>query len=126
MPNATMSGKGTTIDEMIRLAGGTNPMADFQGFKDMTDEAVVNAAPDIILMTEHSFERSGGVDGVLKFPGVALTPAGKARAIVAVSDVYFQGFGPGLGKAVKDLAAKFYPDRFPKQSAQVAPGSAVR
>ena len=102
------------INVMIRLAGGTNPMADFDGFKDMTDEAVVNAAPDIILMTEHSFERSGGIDGVLNFPGVALTPAGKARRIVTVSDVYFQGFGPGLGKAVLDLAAKF------------SPGSAVR
>lgn len=110
MPNATMSGTGTTIDEMIRLAGGTNPMRDFQGFKSMTDEAVVAAAPDVILMTEHSFERSGGIDGVLKFPGVALTPAGCNRRIVTVSDVYFQGFGPGLGRAVRELAVKIHPD----------------
>ena len=110
MPNATMSGTGTTIDEMIKLAGGTNPMADFQGFREMTDEAVGNAAPDVILMTEKSFERSGGVDGVLKFPGVALTPAGKNRRVVAVSDMYFQGFGPGVGRAVRELAAKFHPE----------------
>ncbi|MDX6695491.1 MAG: heme transport system substrate-binding protein [Blastocatellia bacterium] len=110
MPNATMSGKGTTIDEMIRLAGGTNPMDGFQGFREMTDEAVINAAPDVILMTEGSFERSGGVDGVLKFPGVALTPAGKARRIVAVSDIYFQGFGPSVGRAVQDLVRKLHPE----------------
>lgn len=66
MPNATVSGKGTTIDEMIRLGGGANPMDSFQGFREMTDEAVINAAPDVILITERSFERLGGVDGVLK------------------------------------------------------------
>jgi iron complex transport system substrate-binding protein len=110
MPNGTMSGKGTTVDEMIRLAGGTNPMDSFQGFREMTDEAVINAAPDVILMTERSFERSGGVDGVLKFPGVALTPAGKARHIVAVSDMYFQGFGPSVGRAVRDLIFKLHPE----------------
>ncbi len=110
MPNATMSGQGTTIDEMIRLAGGVNPMNDFTGFREMTDEAVVAAQPDIILMTEKSFERSGGTDGVLKFPGFVLTPAGKNRRIVAVSDVYFQGFGPGVGRAVHELALKFYPE----------------
>jgi len=110
MPNATMSGKGTTIDEMIRLAGGVNPMSDFQGFKEMTDEAVVNAAPDVILMTEKSFERSGGVEGVLKFPGVELTPAGKNRRVVTVSDMYFQGFGPGVGRAVRELVVKLHPE----------------
>ncbi|MGB8509416.1 MAG: ABC transporter substrate-binding protein, partial [Pyrinomonadaceae bacterium] len=110
MPNATMSGAGTTIDEMIRLAGGTNPFTDFQGFREMTDEAVVNAAPDAILITERSFERSGGTDGVIKFPGVALTPAGKNRRIVPVSDMYFQGFGPGVGRAVRSLAVKLHPE----------------
>jgi iron complex transport system substrate-binding protein len=110
MPNATMSGRKTTIDEMIRAAGGTNPMNAFEGFKEMTDEAVINAAPDIILMTEKSFERSGGVEGVLKFPGVALTPAGRNRRIVAVSDMYFQGFGPGVGRAIHDLTLKLHPE----------------
>ena len=110
MPNATMSGSGTTIDEMIKLAGGTNPFTDFTGFREMTDEAVVAAQPDIILITQKSFERSGGVDGVVKFPGVALTPAGKNKRVVPVSDMYFQGFGPGVGNAVRELAVKFHPE----------------
>ncbi len=113
MPNATMSGAGTTIDEMIKLADGANTMNDFTGFREMTDEAVGAAQPDIILMTEKSFERSGGTDGVLKFPGVVLTPAGENRRVVTVSDVYFQGFGPGVGKAVRELAVKFHPELAP-------------
>jgi iron complex transport system substrate-binding protein len=108
MPNATMSGAGTTVDEMIRLAGGVNPLTGFEGFREMTDEAVVSAAPDVILMTEKSFERSGGTEGVLKFPGVALTPAGKSRRVVPISDMYFQGFGPGVGRAVRELVLKLH------------------
>ncbi|HEY0428247.1 MAG TPA: ABC transporter substrate-binding protein [Pyrinomonadaceae bacterium] len=110
MPNATMSGTGTTIDEMIKLAGGANPINDFSGFREMTDEAVVAAQPEVILITEKSFERSGGVEGIVKFPGVALTPAGKNKRVVPVSDMYFQGFGPGVGRAVRELAYKFHPE----------------
>jgi iron complex transport system substrate-binding protein len=113
MPNATISGKKTTVDTMITLAGGVNPITQFEGFKPMTDEAVVAAAPDVILMTERSFERSGGAEGVLKFPGVALTPAGKNKRFIPVSDIYFQGFGPGMGKAVKELALKLHPELKP-------------
>ena len=109
-PNSTMSGKGTTVDGMINLAGGTNPMNDFDGFKPMTDEAVVAAQPDIILVTEGTFRRSDGIEGILKFPGIAVTPAGKNKRIIPVSDMYFQGFGPGVGKAVHELVLKFYPE----------------
>ncbi len=110
MPTATISGKGTGIDEMITLAGGDNPFTSFQGFRPMTDEAVIAAAPDVLLMTERSFERVGNLDGAVQLPGIPLTPAGKNRRVIPVSDRYFQGFGPGIGTAVRDLALKFYPE----------------
>lgn len=113
MPNATMSGTGTTIDQMIKLAGGTNPITDFTGFREMTNEAVVAVQPDAILITQRSFERSGGADGVVQFPGVALTPAGRNKRIIPVSDMYFQGFGPGVGRAVRELVYKFHPELDP-------------
>lgn len=110
MPTATISGTGTGIDEMITLAGGDNPFTSFQGFRPMTDEAVIAAAPDVLVMTERSFERVGNLDGAVQLPGIPLTPAGKNRRVIPVSDRYFQGFGPGIGTAVRDLALKFYPE----------------
>jgi iron complex transport system substrate-binding protein len=110
MPTGNLSGKNTGIDMMISLAGGTNPIWSFEGFRPMTEEAVVAAAPDILLMTEGSFNRNGGLEGALKFPGVALTPAGKNKRVLAVSDRYFMGFGPGIGKAVKSLSLEFHPE----------------
>jgi iron complex transport system substrate-binding protein len=110
MPTGSISGANTRIDEMIKLAGGINPIQSFEGFRPMTEEGVIAAAPDAILITERSFERAGGVDGVRKLPGIALTPAGRNRRMVPVSDLYFQGFGPGIGQAVLALTQKLYPD----------------
>jgi iron complex transport system substrate-binding protein len=110
MPTGSISGTDTRIDEMIKLAGGINPIQSFEGFRPMTEEGVIAAAPDAILITERSFERAGGVDGVRKLPGIALTPAGRNRRMVPVSDLYFQGFGPGIGQAVLALTKKLYPD----------------
>jgi iron complex transport system substrate-binding protein len=109
-PGGYISGTNTRIDELIRLAGGVNPIRSFEGVRPMTDEGVIAAAPDILLMTERGFERAGGIEGVRKLPGVELTPAGRNRRIVAVSDIYFQGFGPGIGKAVLALTREFHPE----------------
>ena len=43
-------------------------------------------------------------------PGIALTPAGRNRRVVPVSDIYLQGFGPGIGKAVLELTKKLHPE----------------
>jgi iron complex transport system substrate-binding protein len=126
MPNAAMSGKGTPIDEMIRMSGGTNPVTSFEGFQEMTDEAVVKAAPDIILTTGKSFEKSAGADGILKLPGVALTPAGRNRRVVSVSDVYFQGVGPGIGRAVYDLTVKLHPELNAEHKGETTPKEGVK
>lgn len=107
-PGGTLSGTNTRIAEMIELAGGINAVSQFEGFRPLTEEGVIAAAPDIIVMTERSFERAGGLEGAKRLPGIALTPAGRTGRIIPVSDMYFQGFGPGMGKAVRELATRFY------------------
>lgn len=110
LPNARMAGTGTPVDEMIKMASGQNAVRGFEGLKELSDEAVASAAPDIILITEKSLERSGGLDGVVKFPGVSQTPAGKSRRIVTVGELYAEGFGPTVGKAVRELVIKLHPE----------------
>ena len=109
MPGGSLSGTKTRIAEMIGLAGGINSITQFEGFRPLTEEGIIAAAPEIIVMTERSFKRAGGLEGVKLLPGIALTPAGKTGRIIPVSDMYFQGFGPGIGKAVRELASRFFP-----------------
>ena len=99
-----VGGGGTAADAMIRLAGGTNAASGFDGYKPLTAEAAVAAAPQVILVTTSGLESVGGTDGLLDLPGLALTPAGKARRVVAMDDLYLLGFGPRVAGAMAALA----------------------
>jgi iron complex transport system substrate-binding protein len=46
------------------------------------------------------------VDKLLAAPGLALTPAGKARKVVAMDALYLLGFGPRLPQAMRELAER--------------------
>ena len=87
------AGRETAAASAIALAGGT-PAAGFDGYKPVSSEALVALAPDVILLMRERADAVGGVDGVLRLPGVALTPAGKARRIVFVDGQALLGFGP--------------------------------
>lgn len=104
-----VAGQDNAADAMIRLAGGVNAVQGFSGYRPLTAEAAVTAAPEIVLFLDRGLESAGGVEGALRLPGIAQTPAGAARRIVALDDLYLLGFGPRLGRAVQDLTALFHP-----------------
>ena len=103
---ANVSGTNTAADEMIKLAGGVNAVTGFENYKPLTPEALVTAQPDVILLPALGLQSLGGADAVQQLPGVAQTPAGKNRRIMAVDDLLLLGFTPRLGEGVKDLCAK--------------------
>lgn len=102
-----VAGGATAADAMIRLAGGANAMTGFDGYKPLSAEAAIGAAPDVILVTTQGLEAVGGVDALLTQPGLALTPAGKGRRVLALDALYLLGFGPRLPQAVAELARGF-------------------
>lgn len=98
-----VSGRGTSADEMLRLVGAINAVDGVTGFRPLTAEAVVAARPDVILMPSRGVASLGGVEAVLRLPGIALTPAGRARRVVTLDDTLLLGFGPRLADAVEQL-----------------------
>jgi iron complex transport system substrate-binding protein len=98
-----VSGKGSSADGMIKLAGAVNAVQSYEGYKPLTAEAMVAANPDYIMFLTNGLESIGGVEGALKLPGIALTNAGKNKRIVHMDDLYLLSFGPRLGKAVLDM-----------------------
>ncbi len=54
-------------------------------------------------MPKGALDALGGIDGLLKQPGLAGTQAGKNRRIVAMDDLYLLGFGPRTAAAIADL-----------------------
>jgi iron complex transport system substrate-binding protein len=103
-----VSGSGTAADAMIALAGGRNAVEGFEGYKPLTAEAAVQAAPDVILMTTHGLEAAGGWEAILAQPGLSLTPAAKNRRVIGMDDLLLLGFGPRLPLAIEELSGKLH------------------
>ncbi|MCC7683014.1 hemin ABC transporter substrate-binding protein [Janthinobacterium sp. FW305-128] len=110
-PNQVMvGGRETGADAMLAYAGAVNVMGGqggFAGYKPLTPEAVIAARPDIVLVTDQGLKASGGVDGILKLPGLAQTPAGRKHRIVSQEAMLLLGFGPRMPQALAELDAAF-------------------
>lgn len=103
-----VAGLETAAHTTIELAGGQNAITGFSQYRPLTAEAVVTAAPDVILMPERGLESIGGVQGLLSLPGVSLTPAAKNGRIITVDDSKLLGFGPRFAEAVHELAVSLF------------------
>ncbi len=108
MSQVQVSGSGTAAHAMILYAGGSNAMQGIQGYKPLTPEAAIAAAPDLILATDQGLSAAGGIDGLLRAPGLAQTPAGRQRRVVALEALFMLGFGPRLPQAVTALSRAFF------------------
>ncbi|MGQ0594963.1 MAG: heme/hemin ABC transporter substrate-binding protein [Gammaproteobacteria bacterium] len=98
------AGAGTSAQAMIELAGGTNALRGFSGYRPISPEALAQARPEVLLVPEHALGAMGGAEGILSRPGIEVTCAGRNRRLVFMDGLYLLGFGPRLGEAVTDLA----------------------
>lgn len=108
---ATVGGQGTSAHAIMELAGAANAAAAVTGFKPLTDEAIIELAPEVII----TMRRSSGNDGhdteqLLNMKGVQSTPAGAAKRLVVMDGLYLLGFGPRAPRAAHDLMRQVYPD----------------
>ena len=99
----TASGAGTSADGMIALAGGVNVMSDFEGWKQVSDEAIIAAAPDVIVMMDRGGDHAAANAELLAMPAIAPTPAAQSRSIVRMNGLFLLGFGPRTPQAVIEL-----------------------
>ena len=105
---AMVAGKNTGADGIIRLAGGVNAMADFEGYKIVSDEALIAAQPDSILAMERSnFKLTA--DEVFAHAAFSTSPAAAKKSFTSMDGLYLLGFGPRTAKAARDLAHSLYP-----------------
>ncbi|WP_103333826.1 heme/hemin ABC transporter substrate-binding protein [Pseudotabrizicola formosa] len=99
------AGTDTSAGAMIALAGGVNAVEGLSGYKPLTDEAVIAAAPDVILAMDRGGELAVEAADLLAHPALALTPAGQRSQVVRMDGLYLLGFGPRTGAAALELNA---------------------
>lgn len=106
-----LGGPGAGTDSMIEQAGGVDAgtaMGLSDAFTPITSEAMVQAAPDVLLLTTTGLESVGGADGLLSIPGVAQTPAGKHRRVVTVEDGLLFSFGSRTPEALAQIIEQLH------------------
>ncbi|WP_175635834.1 heme/hemin ABC transporter substrate-binding protein [Pedobacter ghigonis] len=98
-----VAGKGSSIDAMIKLAGGKNAIQEFSDFKPYTTEALIKSNPDVILMFDFGLTSIGGKEAFLDMPGVKYTTAGKNKRIIEMDGPLLINFSNRLPEAIKAL-----------------------
>ena len=118
---ALAAGRNTAADEIVRLAGAVNAIDGYEGYKPVNDEAIIAAAPDVVLSIARGKE-SVEADAVFAHPAFTLTPAAAGKAFISMEGLYLLGFGPRTAAAARDLAVQLYPALAP-QAEKFAPAA---
>jgi len=104
------AGAGTAADGIIKLAGGTNAVEGYSGYRPLTPEAVIASRADFVLVTRQTVEAMGSIEKILAQPALSQTPAGKAGRVLQFDTLLLLGFGPRTPEAATQLAAALHPE----------------
>lgn len=108
-----IGGAQSGATSLIEAAGAVDAGADSglrKDFTAITTEALAKAAPDAILVMDKGLQSVGGLDGLVKIPGIAQTPAGMERRIVSVEDGVLLNYGPRTDQVLRSVVTQLYGD----------------
>lgn len=103
------AGEDTGADAMLQLAGAENALEGFAGYKPVSAEAVLSAAPEVVVMMDRGGDHGATPEAVFALPGLVGTPAAERQALVRMDGLFLLGFGPRTAAAVTALHDAIYP-----------------
>jgi iron complex transport system substrate-binding protein len=103
-------GRGSGADTLIQAIGARDVATEvgFDGMSPTNSEALVKAAPDVIIVMTLGLESVGGVEEAIKLPGIRQTPAGQNGRLVDMSDYEVMSFGPRTASVLAALSTAVY------------------
>lgn len=106
-----MFGEGTGAQSLITALGGHDVAAEigWSGMRPVTDEGLIAAQPELVLVMSKGLESVDGVNGLIEaVPALAQTPAGQRKRVVDMSDTDILSFGPATADVLDALAVAIY------------------
>lgn len=88
------AGRDTAANTALEAVGLENAFAGMQGYHSVGAEALVNEAPQVVIVSERGLAAMGGEAALWQLPGMALTPAGREQQLIMIDDQALLGFGP--------------------------------
>lgn len=117
------AGERTTIDDIIREAGGRNVAAEkkLQGPSEISPEQVIAADPDYILLSHWSADaREGRIEN---HPLLKNLRAVRENRVIAIEGRYLTSVSQFVVEGTRRLAVRLHPECFPRDSSAPAPGA---
>ncbi|MFJ2212544.1 hemin ABC transporter substrate-binding protein [Streptomyces sp. NPDC101062] len=108
-----LGGADSGASSLLEAAGAVDAGKESglaKDFTPITSEALVKAAPDAILVMTKGLASVDGLDGLVKIPGVAETPAGMDRRVVSVEDGVLLNYGPRTDEVLASIVEQLYAD----------------
>ena len=102
------AGRNSSAAGIIEMAGGDNAMQGFEGYKPVTNEALISAAPDVVLMMDRSGNHAISDEDLFAIHALSVTPAGRDKRIVRMNGLHLLGFGPRTASAVTELSTALH------------------
>ncbi|UVN45066.1 heme/hemin ABC transporter substrate-binding protein [Pseudomonas mosselii] len=105
-----IAGQGTAGDWVLRQAGGRN-LADHQGYKNFSVEALAALNPDVVVFSDRALSGEQALQALIKEnPALATSRAVRDKRLLSLDPTLLVGgLGPRLPATLHELAASFYP-----------------
>lgn len=103
---AMAAGQQTGADAAIRAAGLQNAMQGFTRYQPLSQEGVIASQPDLVVISQDGVKALGGEENLWKLPGLAQTPAGRHKEVLAIDDMALLGFSVRTPHAIQQLRTK--------------------
>lgn len=104
-------GRDSTADGILALAGLRNAAEGLTGFKPITDEAIIAAAPDAVIVMSNGGHALTADTVFAEGTALAQTPAAAQRRLVAMDGLALLGFGPRTPETAEALMRAVDPER---------------
>ncbi|MFE4291751.1 hemin ABC transporter substrate-binding protein [Streptomyces sp. NPDC056647] len=108
-----LGGRESGASSLLEAAGALDAGKESgltRDFTAITSEALAKAAPDAILVMTKGLDSVGGVDGLVRIPGIAETPAGMDRRVITVDDGVLLNYGPRTDEVLRSIVKQLYAD----------------
>lgn len=103
-----VAGKKTQADFVMGESGLENVINQFDGFKPLTTESIIQSDPEYIVMLRSGLHSLGSKENIFNMAGLKMSTAAKEKNMLLVDDQVFLSIGPCTIKEMKRIYREIY------------------
>ena len=103
-----VAGLGTSGDGFIKMTGAINVFESFEGWKPVSEEAIIESDPDYFIIPSRDMHKNSDVKSLTSNPIFKNTKAGYEENFIFEDSMSMLGFGPRTIFTALKIAKEMY------------------